>query len=120
MEYRTTKECLDIIRQHGQTAQEKIESLFKSNVFEVLEVVQSAECICVGEIEEEMEGIGQSQVSHALRHLRVAGLVNRQRINKFKYYNVVPGSIGRLNRICSELADGYDASVTALDLVESI
>lgn len=120
MEYRSTKECLDIIRQKGHNAQEVVESLFKTNVFEVLEIIQAGECVCVGEINEEMDHVSQPQISHALGHLRRAGLVHRDRINKFKYYSVVPGSIARLNRIAAELADGYDASVTAMDLVEAV
>lgn len=119
-EFLSTKECLSKIRQHGSTAQEMIESLFKANVFEVLEVIQSSECICVNDIQSEMDNVSQPNTSFALMQLRFAGLVERKRVGKYKFYHIVPGSIERLNRICSELADGYDASVTAMDLVEAV
>lgn len=118
-EFLSTKECLAKIRQHGSTAQDMLRGLLTNNTLDILEVIQASECINVTEIEHQFDDVAQSYVSIGLRHLRQAGLVDRERINKFKYYHIVPGSIERLNRICAELADGYDASVTAMDLVES-
>jgi DNA-binding transcriptional ArsR family regulator len=108
------------IKENGLKAQEMLQGLFRANVFEVLEIIQSGHTMNVQSIEAQMEDIGQSQVSFALRDLRRAGIVQRQRIDKFKYYSVIPGSIGKINRICWELAEGYDASVTVMDQIELV
>jgi len=106
------------IRRNGLAAQEMLQGLFHVNVFDIIEKLQAAEVSNVTEITDSLDDVPQSQVSMSLRSLKRAKLVHRHRIGKNNFYNIIPGRIGTINRICAELADGYDASVTVLDQME--
>lgn len=111
-------DSLKSIRMHGNEAYEKLTSLFKTNCFEVLEELQACGGVMnVSEITESCDGISQPEVSQALFHLKLAGVVGAGRVGKMKYYHVKQGVINKINRIAAELAEGFDASIAA-ELIE--
>lgn len=107
---------LNTIRANGFTAQDKLSGLFNAGVSEVLEIIQANETITVTDITSQCEDMTQSMVSHCLAQLRRSGLVQYDKLRKFKYYSIKPGSIERLNRICAGLAEGYRPERVGVDI----
>lgn len=57
--------------------------------------------VCVCEFVPEL-GLTQPTVSYHLKHLREAGLVERERRGAFSYYRLVPGALGRVQALLAE------------------
>lgn len=69
----------------------------------------AAEQLCVCHLQEALDA-GQTLVSHHLRVLRVAGLVDAEPFGRFVYYRLRPGALDAARATVSDLAD---ASTTA-------
>ncbi len=87
----------------------ELERLFKAlgdrNRLRILNVLLQAEgkSVCVCEFQPTL-GISQPTVSHHLRHLVEAGLLQREKRGTFAYYRLEPGALERIGRLFSEPA----------------
>ncbi len=90
---------------NGEAAE--LERLFKAlgdrNRLRILNVLLQAEgkAVCVCEFQPTL-GISQPTVSHHLRHLVEAGLLQREKRGTFAYYRLQPGALERIGRLFSE------------------
>lgn len=61
----------------------------------------AGEPVCVCQVQP-MLGIGQPTVSHHLKQLVEAGLLDREKRGTFAYYSLKPGSLERMGALLSE------------------
>ncbi len=71
----------------------------------------AAEDLCVCHLQDEL-GIKQTLVSHHLRALREAGLVESDPAGRFTYYRLSAGAIAAVRDAVAGLADACDAERT--------
>lgn len=65
--------------------------------------------LCVCHLVDEL-GLAQPLVSHHLKALRTAGLVEAERFRQWTYYRVVPGALGAIADDLGRLADRAEAA----------
>jgi ArsR family transcriptional regulator len=65
----------------------------------------AVEELCVCHLVDDL-GIAQPLVSHHLKALRAAGLVESERFRQWTYYRLVPEAVAALARELTALADG--------------
>ena len=85
----------------------ELERLFKSladrNRLRILNVLVNAgdEAVCVCELQPLLE-VGQPTVSHHLKQLVEAGLLQRERRGTYAYYRLEPGALDRIGALLSQ------------------
>ncbi len=69
----------------------------------ILELL-GGQALCVCHLQEELD-LGQTLVSHHLRALRQAGLVDTEPAGRFVYYRLRPGALAPVRTLVGRLAD---------------
>ena len=69
----------------------------------ILELL-GGQALCVCHLQHELD-LGQTLVSHHLRTLRRAGLVETEPAGRFVYYRLRPGALDPVHHLVAELAD---------------
>ena len=74
---------------------------------QILELL-AAESLCVCHLQDSL-GARQTLVSHHLRALRQAGLVEAEQAGRFTYYRLAPGAFDGVRDVVGRLADASNA-----------
>ncbi len=107
----------------AQIAHDKIKPLLNKNEFIVFSTLRKTGRLCQKDLIKAINKkhyMDQPMVSGTLKNLIKSGVVVSESDGMFEYIQVNSSRVKQINRICSELAAGYDASVTALDLIETV
>ena len=82
--------------------------------------LDGAGCVCVGELGRDL-GVVPSTVSHHIKALRQAGLIQMERCGQMIQCSIAPGALQELSRFLTELASegellcGYEAGLANND-----
>jgi ArsR family transcriptional regulator, arsenate/arsenite/antimonite-responsive transcriptional repressor len=91
-------------RSHADRGVEALQALADPLRWQIVQLL-AREQLCVCHLTEELE-VGQPLVSHHLKVLREAGLIEGERFRYWTYYRLVPGAFGEI----ASLLDGLTAA----------